>query len=381
MVLTSIVKTFFQCSIFTKKAKKLNSGELKRVSIAEEMVHGPKLLLVDEATSDISMVETAVLLACFREMVNQDRTVIATIHQPSAEAFKLFDTLLLLSKGRVIYHGNTAGAANFFVTSPYRFNMAGYNNPADFLADISNISITANNGDHVDASLLENYYMQGEFYNKLCLRLKPKNEDLDTFDNPMSKYGMSGNKQGRGSDFSGKASRPSNGDGGLSSFDIEGQNAVGSKSTKFQLPVIVQGLVLFGKDSFGIPSWDSLTNAFRLGGLLFERNIFALVNRYELVWASILLHFLLAAIFGWLMGNCSSTDSLYNVTSLFAVGSLFLIFTNVMFAFYMHNNHQVCNLAPNLQFYYFYLDFLPATGFLERAFTRVVFEHRKMVVF
>ena len=120
-----------------KKTKHLNQGQLKRLSIAEEIVHGPKLLYIDEPTTGISLAEASVLLLTFREMVNNDRTVVMTSHQPHAESFKLFDTLMLLSKGRVIYWGNAKDAINFFVTSPFAYKFENYLNPADFLTDIS----------------------------------------------------------------------------------------------------------------------------------------------------------------------------------------------------------------------------------------------------
>ena len=123
-------------SVKNKKVKYLNKGEYKRLSIAEEMVHGPKLLLMDEPTTGVSLYETSVLMLTFRELVNADRTVVATMYQPSAEAFRLFDSLLLLSKGRVIYSGRISNATDFFVTSPYQYFFGNYNNPADFLTDI-----------------------------------------------------------------------------------------------------------------------------------------------------------------------------------------------------------------------------------------------------
>jgi len=120
-----------------KKVKFLNSGEYKRLSIAEEIVHGPKLLLIDEPITGVSLRESSILLNTFREMVNADRTVICSMYHPSVEAFNLFDSLLLLSKGRVIYSGRIGAATEFFTQSPYQYSLAGYTNPADFLADIS----------------------------------------------------------------------------------------------------------------------------------------------------------------------------------------------------------------------------------------------------
>jgi len=41
-------------------------------------------------------------------------TVLCTIHQPSSETFELFDRLLLLAMGKVVYYGNIDKAMNFF---------------------------------------------------------------------------------------------------------------------------------------------------------------------------------------------------------------------------------------------------------------------------
>lgn len=76
---------------------------------------------MDEPTTGISLVETAIMLQVFREMVNSNRTIISTIYQPTQDAFNLFDTLLLLSKGRVIYSGRACNAHEFFTNSPFQY--------------------------------------------------------------------------------------------------------------------------------------------------------------------------------------------------------------------------------------------------------------------
>ena len=37
-----------------------------------------------------------------------------TIHQPSSEIFKLFDNLILMVNGRLIYQGNADESINYF---------------------------------------------------------------------------------------------------------------------------------------------------------------------------------------------------------------------------------------------------------------------------
>lgn len=53
------------------------------------------------------------------------------------DVFKLFDTLMLLCKGRVIYHGKAEQAMHFFIESPFGYKVEGADNPADFLLDVT----------------------------------------------------------------------------------------------------------------------------------------------------------------------------------------------------------------------------------------------------
>lgn len=67
--------------IANKKAKNLTKGQRRRLSIAEEIVGGPALLLIDEPTTNLDSLDESVMMQTFREMVNQDRTVVAAMHQ------------------------------------------------------------------------------------------------------------------------------------------------------------------------------------------------------------------------------------------------------------------------------------------------------------
>ena len=121
------------------KTKKLSAGCRRRLSIAEEVVCGPTLIFVDEPTTNLDVRETSIIVTgVLRELVNQDRTVVCTMHQPSAAAFDVVDTLVLLSKGHMIYMGPADKAVKFFVHSPsLSFSMQNYKSAADFLSDVS----------------------------------------------------------------------------------------------------------------------------------------------------------------------------------------------------------------------------------------------------
>eukprot|EP01133_Synstelium_polycarpum_P008985 gene8985-10539_t len=111
----------------------------KKVSIGIELASDPHLLFLDEPTSGLDSSAALKVMNCVRNIALTGRTVICTIHQPSQEIFEQFDQLLLLSKGKPIYFGETGDASrtvlDFFarqghVIEPDR-------NPSDFILEIA----------------------------------------------------------------------------------------------------------------------------------------------------------------------------------------------------------------------------------------------------
>ena len=67
---------------------------------------------------------------CFRNLSDQGKTIVCTIHQPSSQVFAMFDRILLMAEGRVAFLGNTNDAVDFFQNinrpCPYNFNPADH---------------------------------------------------------------------------------------------------------------------------------------------------------------------------------------------------------------------------------------------------------------
>ena len=74
------------------------------------------------------------VLELLKDLAAEGRTVICTIHQPSSEIFALFDRLLLLSGGRVVYSGKAMEAVNYFAEQG--LPCPRYSNPSDFFMRI-----------------------------------------------------------------------------------------------------------------------------------------------------------------------------------------------------------------------------------------------------
>jgi ABC-type multidrug transport system ATPase subunit len=116
--------------------KGISGGEKKRLCIAMELITHPKLLFLDEPTSGLDSVTALIVCQKLKELGQSGRcTVVSTIHQPQSKIFSLFDSLILLTKGNIVYQGACGQPVLDF------FEKTGYvcpplTNPADFLMDV-----------------------------------------------------------------------------------------------------------------------------------------------------------------------------------------------------------------------------------------------------
>ncbi len=69
------------------------------LTIGVEVVSNAPVIFLDEPTSGLDSRAAAVVMRVIRNIANSGRTVICTIHQPSAALFFQFDDLLLLQRG------------------------------------------------------------------------------------------------------------------------------------------------------------------------------------------------------------------------------------------------------------------------------------------
>ncbi|KAF7808951.1 ABC transporter G family member 21-like [Senna tora] len=115
----------------------ISGGERKRVSIGQEMLVNPSLLLLDEPTSGLDSTSAQRIVAVLRGLARGGRTVVTTIHQPSSRLYWMFDKVVVLSDGCPIYCGQAGRVMEYLESIGYvpTFN---FMNPADFLLDLAN---------------------------------------------------------------------------------------------------------------------------------------------------------------------------------------------------------------------------------------------------
>lgn len=131
--------------IGSSEKRGISGGEKRRASIATELVSQPRVLFLDEPTSGLDSSRALSVMTLLKQLTQrQQQTIICSIHQPRSNIFQLFDRVILLAKGRVIYSGPRDQVIDFFRQNGYKCPK-GFNH-ADFLID----TVTAASDDRLE---------------------------------------------------------------------------------------------------------------------------------------------------------------------------------------------------------------------------------------
>jgi ABC-type multidrug transport system ATPase subunit len=125
------IDTIKDAKIGQPGARSISGGERRRVAIACELVTSPSILFLDEPTSGLDAYNAFNVVASLTALArNYRRTVVFTIHQPRSNIVTLFDQLVLVASGRIIYSGPQSQSQNYFkqigYPCPSGFNIADY---------------------------------------------------------------------------------------------------------------------------------------------------------------------------------------------------------------------------------------------------------------
>ncbi|GAA5983036.1 hypothetical protein JCM10908_006875 [Rhodotorula pacifica] len=123
--------------IGTPLQRGISGGQKRRVTIACSVVAKPRVLVLDEPTSGLDATSGKEVVAFLRRLAKEQNVlVVCTIHQPNFDTFSLFDRLLLLAGGRVMYDGETPALPSYLasIDSPVPEHV----NPADHAIELVN---------------------------------------------------------------------------------------------------------------------------------------------------------------------------------------------------------------------------------------------------
>ena len=70
------------------------------------------------------------MVSILKALAKNGRCVLCTIYQPASETFALFDDVIFIAKGAIVYHGPVSGVKTYFskqgYTCPDNYNPSDY---------------------------------------------------------------------------------------------------------------------------------------------------------------------------------------------------------------------------------------------------------------
>ncbi|KAG2536935.1 hypothetical protein PVAP13_9NG237000 [Panicum virgatum] len=116
----------------------ISGGQKKRLTTAEMIVGPVKAFFMDEISNGLDSSTTFQIIKCFQQLANiNECTMLISLLQPTPEVFDLFDDLILMAEGKIIYHGPRNEAHIFFEECGFR--CPERKGMADFLQEVLSI--------------------------------------------------------------------------------------------------------------------------------------------------------------------------------------------------------------------------------------------------
>ncbi|CAD6242592.1 GSCOCT00009528001.2-RA-CDS [Cotesia congregata] len=114
---------------------KLSGGERKRLSIALELINNPPVIFLDEPTTGLDEMASLQCIDLLQRVAQGGRTVICSVHTPSATMFAKFQHVYVVASGQCVYRGSVDELVPYFedvgIECPKHYN------PADFVIELS----------------------------------------------------------------------------------------------------------------------------------------------------------------------------------------------------------------------------------------------------
>ncbi|CAN4105847.1 unnamed protein product [Withania somnifera] len=116
----------------------ISGGQKKRLTTGEMLVGPAKVFFMDEISTGLDSSTTFQIVKYMRQMVHiMDVTMIISLLQPAPETFELFDDIILLSEGQIVYQGPRENVLEFFES--VGFKCPERKGIADFLQEVTSL--------------------------------------------------------------------------------------------------------------------------------------------------------------------------------------------------------------------------------------------------
>ncbi|KAK7291744.1 hypothetical protein RIF29_07127 [Crotalaria pallida] len=113
----------------------ISGGQKKRLTTGEMIVGPMKALFMDEISNGLDSSTTFQIISCIQHLVHiTDATALISLLQPAPETFDLFDDIVLMAEGKIVYHGPRDYILEFF--EDRGFKCPQRKGTADFLQEV-----------------------------------------------------------------------------------------------------------------------------------------------------------------------------------------------------------------------------------------------------
>ncbi|PAN43887.1 hypothetical protein PAHAL_9G000300 [Panicum hallii] len=114
----------------------ISGGQKKRVTTGEMLTGPARALFMDEISTGLDSSSTFQIVKFMRQLVHvMNETVVISLLQPPPETYNLFDDIILLSEGYIVYHGPRENILEFFESAGFR--CPERKGVADFLQEVT----------------------------------------------------------------------------------------------------------------------------------------------------------------------------------------------------------------------------------------------------
>ncbi|GJZ10574.1 ABC transporter G family member 35-like protein [Tanacetum coccineum] len=114
----------------------ISGGQKKRVTTGEMLVGPAKTLFMDEISTGLDSSTTFQIVKCMQQIAHlNESTIFMSLLQPAPETFELFDDIVLLSEGQIVYQGPREHIVEFFESCGFR--CPERKGTADFLQEVT----------------------------------------------------------------------------------------------------------------------------------------------------------------------------------------------------------------------------------------------------